>query len=263
MDPIMDVARRHDLIVVEDAAQADGGSYKGQRLGTFGDVGCFSLQFNKIITSGEGGVVITDDLQIWRRVTMFHDVIGGLRNDIPRDEVLWGINFRMTELQAAVMLVQLRRLDGVLEQMRARKEMLKAGIKDVVARKGMGFRRMTDVEGDTAVALVMFANNSEKAEQIAEALHAENIGASVMYSPDHMDYHIYQHWLPIMEQRTWTEDDGPWAWAQREIEYTPDMCPRTLDLLGRAVHLDVNPLLTNQDVEETVDGINKVLEALA
>jgi 8-amino-3,8-dideoxy-alpha-D-manno-octulosonate transaminase len=66
-----------------------------------------------------------------------------------------------------------------------------------------------------------------------------------------------------MEQRTWTPNGGPWRWAQREIRYSKDMCPRSLDLLGRAIHLDVNPLLTNEDVEETVEGLNRVLNAYA
>jgi 8-amino-3,8-dideoxy-alpha-D-manno-octulosonate transaminase len=76
MDALMDVARRHGLKVIEDAAQADGASYKGRRLGSIGDVGCFSLQFNKILTSGEGGMVITNDEQVWKRALMFHDVVG-------------------------------------------------------------------------------------------------------------------------------------------------------------------------------------------
>jgi hypothetical protein len=84
-----------------------------------------------------------------------------------------------------------------------------------------------------------------------------------MYHPDRSDYHIYKYWTPIMEQRTWTPDGGPWRWARRDIRYTADMCPRTLDLLGRAVHMDVNPLLTNEDIEETIEGLNKVLDALA
>ena len=122
--------------MIEDTAQADGASFKGQRLGSIGDVGCFSLQFNKIITSGEGGMVITDDDEIWKRALMFHDVVGGLRNNFPTDEMLWGINFRMPELLAAVMLVQLRRLDGLLDAMRARKRMLKAGIERLAAAQG-------------------------------------------------------------------------------------------------------------------------------
>lgn len=263
MDPLMDVARRHGLQVIEDAAQADGGSYKGRRLGSIGDVGCFSLQFNKIITAGEGGMVITNDEQVWKRAVMFHDVIGGLRNRFPENEILWGINFRMPELLAAVMLVQLRRLDGLLAAMRARKQMLRAGIEGVAQRKGIAFQGNGDPEGDAAVALIFFLDSPDTAARVAEGLRAENIGAGVMYHPERGDYHVYPHWTPIMEQRTWTPQGGPWRWAQREIRYSADMCPRTLDLLGRAVHMDVNPLLTNEDVEETIEGMNRVLDVLA
>ncbi|NLF02246.1 MAG: glutamine--scyllo-inositol aminotransferase, partial [Anaerolineales bacterium] len=120
-----------------------------------------------------------------------------------------------------------------------------------------------DPQGDASVAMVLFLDSAERAARVAEALRAENIGAGVLYHPDRLDYHIYRHWLPIMAQRTWAAEGGPWRWARREIHYTDDMCPRTLDLLGRAVHLDVSPLLTNEDVEETVEGLNKVLDALA
>ncbi|MCS7222024.1 MAG: DegT/DnrJ/EryC1/StrS family aminotransferase [Anaerolineae bacterium] len=263
MDELLAIARRYGLKVIEDTAQADGGSYRGRRLGSLGDVGCFSLQFNKIITSGEGGMVITDDEQVWKRAVMFHDVIGGLRNRFTEDEILWGINFRMPELLAAVMLAQLRRLDGLLAAMRERKRMIKAGIEAMAQRKGVRFREIVDPEGDTAIALIFFLRDAATANRVAEALQAENIGASVLYRPDRVDYHIYAHWTPILHQRTWTPTGGPWRWARREIRYTPDMCPRTLDLLSRAVHLDVSPLLTNEDVEETIEGVNRVLTALA
>ncbi len=263
MEELLDVAQRYGLKVIEDTAQADGGSYKGRRLGSLGDVGCFSLQLNKIITSGEGGMVITDDEGVWKRALMFHDVIGGLRNDFPTDEILWGVNFRMPELLAAVMLVQLRRLDGLLASMRQRKRMLKAGIEEVAQQKGVTFREITDPEGDTAIALIFFVDSPTTAARVADALRAENIGAGVLYHPDRTDYHIYAHWEPIIHQRTWTPEGGPWRWARREVRYSTDMCPRTLDLLGRAVHLNVNPLLTNEDVEETIEGINRVLNALA
>jgi len=262
MDELMDVARRHGLRVIEDTAQADGGSYQGRRLGSMGDVGCFSLQFNKIITSGEGGMVITDDEEVWKRAVMFHDVVAGQRNDFPTDEILWGVNFRMPELLAAVALVQLRRLDGLLTAMRERKRMLKAGIEGIAQRKGVAFQEITDPEGDAAVAFIFFVDSPVTAERVSEALRAENIGAGVLYHPDRLDYHVYVHWVPIINQRTWTPEGGPWRWARREIRYSADMCPRTLDLLGRAVHLDVSPLLTNEDVEETVEGVNRVLDTL-
>jgi 8-amino-3,8-dideoxy-alpha-D-manno-octulosonate transaminase len=262
MDRLLEVARRHNLLVIEDTAQADGASFHGQRLGTLGDVGCFSLQFNKIITSGEGGMVLTDDERLWRRAVLFHDVAAGLRQGMPADEIVWGINFRMPELLAAVMLVQLERLDGLLESMRQRKRMLKAGIEDVARSRGVVFQDVPDPEGDASIALIFFVESEERSRRVAEALRAENIGVWELYRPERVDFHVYRHWIPIMNQRTWTPQGGPWRWARREIRYSPDMCPRSLDLLGRAVHVDVNPLLTNQDIEETIEGINKVLRAL-
>lgn len=263
MDAIMAVAQQHGLQVIEDVAQANGASYQGQACGTFGDVGCFSLQFNKIITSGEGGMVITNEEQIWKRANMYHDVIGALNHNFDRDELLCGVNYRMPELLAAVSLVQLRRLDGLLTDMRARKQMMKSGMADIAQRKGITFRELTDPAGDAAIALVFFMDSAESAQNVAKALSAENIGASTLYSRDSLDYHVYAHWIPIMEQRTWTGAGGPWRWAKREIEYHHDMCPRSLDLLGRAVHLNVSPLLNNEDVEETIEGLNRVLTVMA
>src|SRR5215213_9679655 len=117
MDELLALARERGLRVIEDVAQADGGSYRGRRLGTLGDVGCFSLQFNKIITCGEGGVVVTSDESIYKRALMLNDTVGGLRNKIPAEDILVGMNFRMPELAGAVALVQLGRLDGLLEAM--------------------------------------------------------------------------------------------------------------------------------------------------
>ncbi|NLE46458.1 MAG: DegT/DnrJ/EryC1/StrS family aminotransferase [Chloroflexi bacterium] len=263
MDALVDVARRHNLKVIEDTAQADGGSYQGHRLGSIGDVGCFSLQFNKILTAGEGGMVITNDEWTWQRAVMFHDVAGGIRNQLPEEKILWGINFRMPELLAAVMLVQLNRLDGLLDAMRQRKRMLRNGIEDIARRKGVQLQDTPDLEGDAAVAFIFFMETSELADRVSRALTAENIAAGSLYHPDRVDYHVYCHWIPIVNQRSWTPQGGPWRWARREVNYGKDECPRTLDLLGRAVHLDVSPLLTNSEVEETIDGINKVFNAIA
>lgn len=262
MDGILDVARRHGLKVIEDTCQADGASYKGKRTGSMGDVGCFSLQFNKILTAGEGGMVITNQEEVWKRAVMFHDVIGGMRNNFTWDETLWGINFRMPELLGAVMLVQLRRLEGLLTSMRERKRMLIEGMRAVAAKKGVQFQRVPDPDGDASVACILLMPDAESAARVSRALNAENIGAGVLYHPDRVDYHIYSQWVPIMAQRAWSDGDSPWKQAKREIRYTKDMCPRSLELLGRAVHLDVNPLESNSEIEETIDGVNRVLEAL-
>lgn len=262
MDELMAVARRHNLGVIEDAAQADGGSYHGQRLGSIGDVGAFSFQFNKILTSGEGGMLITNDLKLFQRAVMVHDVIGGQRNNIPAEEILPGLNFRMNELQGAIMLVQLGRLEGLLREMRHNKAMLKGALQDVAKRKGLTFRILNDPEGDAAIAMVLYAPSAERADAINKALRAEGMPSSVLYYPDRVDYHIYPHWSPIVNKRTWSPMGGPWRWHEGEMNYGVDQCPRSLDLLGRAVHVDISPDLTNENVEEMAEAYNKVLNAL-
>ncbi len=262
MDEIMAIAGRHNLKVLEDTAQATGAMYHGRHLGTIGHAGAFSLQFNKIITSGEGGMLITNDESIHQRVQMYQDVVGGQRNNIPAAEILPGINFRMPELLGAVALVQLERLNQILADMRQRKQMLKEGMAEVANRKGIQFRVLNDPAGEAAIALIFYLPEAEQAHAVTAALKAEGVNAMVLYAPDEVDYHVYPHWAPIMNQRTWSSNGGPWRNHARKVSYTPNMCPRSLDLLSRAVHLDVSPELTNINVEEMVEALNIVLEAM-
>ena len=115
MDRIMAIAKKHNIAVIEDVAQAIGGTYKGKPLGSFGDMGCFSLQFHKIITSGEGGLITTDDELLSDRAKAYHDTAACWRPERfapPRyeGEVFPGVNFRMSELAGAVALAQLGKL---------------------------------------------------------------------------------------------------------------------------------------------------------
>jgi 8-amino-3,8-dideoxy-alpha-D-manno-octulosonate transaminase len=263
MDELLAVARRHHLEVIEDGAQAVGGTYHGRRLGSLGDVGCFSLQFHKIVTGGEGGMVVTSDRSLWQRAVMFHEVSATSRYDISEDQSMLGLNLRMAELVGAVARVQLRRLDGLIAAMRQRKRAILDGISDICRRKGVGMQDVPDPDGDASVAAYMLMPSQTLALKVAEALQAENIGATIWYRPDEVNMHAYPCWTAMMQKRTWSTSGGPWRWAQRAISYTVDMCPRSLDLLGRAIHLDVNPLYTEQDVAEIVAGIVKVLNALA
>jgi 8-amino-3,8-dideoxy-alpha-D-manno-octulosonate transaminase len=263
MHDIMHIAKSRGLKVLEDVAQAAGGSFYGKKLGTIGDVGAFSFQFNKIITCGEGGIAITDNVEIYERILMYHDVIGSLRKGIPVEKFLHGSNYRMSELHGAVMVAQLRRLDGLLVDMRKRKAALKSAIKDVAADNGVVFRIMNDPDGDTATSLILLAPSAERALRIVTALNAEGLNAFAIYEPYRVDYHVYPHWTPIIEKRIWSENGGPWRWHDGEVRYTRDMCPRSLDLLSRAVHLDVSPDMTSVNLEEVTGAVCKVLDKLA
>jgi 8-amino-3,8-dideoxy-alpha-D-manno-octulosonate transaminase len=241
MGALVDVAQRHGLALVEDVCQAAGASFDGRRLGTFGDAGAFSLQFNKIITTGEGGVMITSRRDVYELAIEVHDCAGPVRfgGDLPRFP---GWNFRASELTGAVARVQLTRLDGLLERMRARSMRLARYVAEL---PGLELRRSNDHGGDAGIALIAYARSAPLAAEAAEALRAEGVPAKQMYSPETVDLHVYPFWRPVLD-----------AIADAGLQ-APD-CPRTLDLLGRAIHLDVPPTLDERDLDEIELAYRKV-----
>ena len=123
MDAIMAVARKHKIPVLEDCAQCNGGTFKGKKVGTFGNMGIFSLQLNKNMTCGEGGLIITNDEKLYYRAFSAHDM-GLIREDgrLATPEpyaIAWGGGRRMTELCGAVASVQIKKLPHILDHMRA------------------------------------------------------------------------------------------------------------------------------------------------
>jgi dTDP-4-amino-4,6-dideoxygalactose transaminase len=111
MEAIMAIAKRHNLRVVEDAAHAHGAEYKGEKLGTIGDVGSFSFQSSKNLTSGEGGMAITNDPELYRRMASLRNV-GRLPEGAWYDHFLPGCNYRITPMQAVLLSSQLKKLDA-------------------------------------------------------------------------------------------------------------------------------------------------------
>ncbi|HEY3080613.1 MAG TPA: DegT/DnrJ/EryC1/StrS family aminotransferase [Chloroflexota bacterium] len=267
MDRLMAVAQKHGLKVLEDVAQADGASYRGRRLGTFGDVGAFSLQFHKVITSGEGGVLVTNDLTVYDRARIFHDGAGGFFGSLkhtPSVPLFPGVNYRMSELAGALALAQLGRLDPLLATMRARKGRIKRQISPTARARGVGFRRQNDADGEAAIALILYLPTAEKAAEVARALTAENVNAGSMFNEGVPDWHIAFHWKHIIARAMPTEQGCPFNCPLYDGDpcYSEDMAPRTLDLLGRSVHVNVSPLLTESDADQIAEGIDKVLMAL-
>lgn len=116
MDPVLEVARRHQLKVIEDCAEAHGALYAGRRVGSLGDVGCFSFYANKIITTGEGGMLTTGDASLAARAAALKSLAFGPANKFMHTDV--GFNYRMTNIQAALGCAQLRGIDAVIERKR-------------------------------------------------------------------------------------------------------------------------------------------------
>jgi len=235
------LAAEHGLALVEDVCQSAGATFRGRRLGTFGDAGAFSLQLNKIITTGEGGVMITSRDDVYELAIDVHDCAGSVRRGagLPRFP---GWNFRASELQGAIGRVQLARLDGLLARMRAQQ----AALAERVARlPGLALRRANDDGGDAGICLVAFCERAELAAEAVDALRAEGVNAMRIYDPAVVDLHVYPYWKPVLD-------------AIAEAGRPAPECPRTLDLLGRTVHVDLSPENDEQDLDELALAFEKV-----
>jgi dTDP-4-amino-4,6-dideoxygalactose transaminase len=151
--------------------------------------------------------------------------------------------------------------------MRSNKARLKQMAGDDLLRKGVTFRTIHDADGEASIALIFFVPDPGRTASVVAALADENIPATRLYQNlkylphDHIDLHVYTSWAPILRQRAWSARGGPWRQHPRKIEYSQGMCPRTIDLLERAVHIDISPELTPTQVEQFAEGIRKVIGA--
>jgi 8-amino-3,8-dideoxy-alpha-D-manno-octulosonate transaminase len=265
MDALLGVAREAGLRVLEDVAQAAGASYRGRRLGSLGDAGAFSFQMSKMITAGEGGMVVTGDAAVHRRAAMYHDSGELVHGGVPEEGWLPGLNLRLSELQAAVLLVQLERLDGILADLRARKAALEERVAARLVGSEVALRTVHDPAGEAGLALVLFLPDAARAQRAVSMLADENVPATRLYRDgggDYVDLHAYPAWGPILAKRGWAARGEPWHGHGREVEYSEDACPRTVDLLRRAVHVDVSAELTPRQADQMGTAIADAVEAV-
>jgi 8-amino-3,8-dideoxy-alpha-D-manno-octulosonate transaminase len=263
MDRIVEIARRRGLLVIEDCAQACGATYQGRSVGRFGDVGAFSYQLSKNITSGEGGALITDDARLHRRAAQFQDQGGQftLRANGEGEvdgEPLLGENLRMNEVQGALMDVQIDRLDGIARGTRAIRDRIVAGIRDL---PGIELPPTVD-PGELPTGIHFFVRDSQTATRVAEAISAEGVFARKVYGGKP----VYAN-PALLEQRTISSTGRPFTdplYLEKgpPIEYRLGMCPRSEDFLARAVALGVNAAYGDQDVADVIAAIRKVVGAL-
>ena len=259
MDAIMQIAKTHNLYVLEDACQADGGTYLGKRLGTIGDAGALSFNFYKIISCGEGGALLTDNRKIFENALIYQDssAIAFFGNQMEgfSTEGFCGNEYRSNELCAAVMNVQLSRLDDILFDLRKNKNYLMENLKDVCE-----FIPSNDAKGDCGTTLAVRFESEEKARKFAEHESVQGL------LPIDTGKHVYKHWTPIMEKRGACHPlmDPFKMEANKDIvpDYKQDMCPITLDKLSKVVYVGVDPDSTKAELDAKIEGIKAAMKTL-
>jgi len=261
MDAIMEISERHNLIVIEDCAQANGAEYKGRKVGTFGDFGCFSFYLNKhMTTGGEGGMIITHDEKLAKKA---RSIANHCRVDVspypnvPAHNVYWGIgyNYRMTAIQAAMGIVQLRRLDSFIEKRRRNAEYLTKHLSRI---KGI---RPPFVSKDVKHvywaygALIIEEELGVSRDMFAKALLAEGIKAEG-YCP------IPVHLQDLFKNKVGYGDttfpfENPLY--GEALSYREGLCPKAEKLSSQDLLLPVYQTLTEKDLSDVVRAIEKIV----
>jgi len=270
VDEVAEIARRRGLFLMEDCAQCLGGSLRGRKVGTFGRIAVFSFQVNKNMTAGEGGCIVTDDETLYRRAVACHDLgyakdaDGQLILDRP-DLHLWGMGYRLDELRAAVLRVQLRKLPRIIGAMRKSKYRIREAIAGL---PGLGFRKILDAGGDTGCFLITIYPDAGTAERVNRALRAEGIithpqGVSNIVMKD-WGLHLYHNNLSLVNQSSVDRSGAPWRLAENlpsaeRRNYAKGACPVADDLFERSILLPIPSCLTREDEDDIIGAFRKVL----
>jgi dTDP-4-amino-4,6-dideoxygalactose transaminase len=261
MTAIMAIAKKHKIAVLEDSAQSNGGSFKGKKVGTFGDIGIFSLQLNKNMTSGEGGLLITNDEKLYYKSFSAHDMglirMGGRLATPEPYAIAWGQGRRMTELCGAVASVQITKLPQIVKTMLASKRRIK---KMLEGAKGLSFRKVNDTEGDAGPFIIMILENERKA--IDSVAKMKEAGLHNVYRIAEYGLHIYYNMPSLVGKVSLSPAGNPWSLAENaasNYEYKKGSCPQSDDLFARSILLPVPSVLTREQEKMAAEIIRNAL----
>lgn len=252
MARITALARRHNLVVIEDAAHAHGSEFQGRRAGSLGDMGCFSFQASKTLTSGEGGAITTSQEGFERIARSLHTV-GRFPGGQWYEHHLIGGNYRMSEFQSGLLLSQLPRLDEQIERRERNAQYLDERLGAVP-----GIRPLKRGVGETrhGYYLYMFRYDAQKFAEVPrsrfiDALKAEGIPASVAYEKP-----LYRQ--PLFTERNFGPFTG-WKQERQDLDYRALHLPATEQACREGCWLPHNVLLGSlEDMEDVARAFEKV-----
>jgi 8-amino-3,8-dideoxy-alpha-D-manno-octulosonate transaminase len=262
VERIVDICKKHKVLLIEDTAQANGASFKGKPLGSFGDMAIYSFQYNKNVTAGEGGMVVSDSDLLGSKAWAYHDV-GYARNAAGRVDMTgpiqtWGQCLHMSEVQAALLYAQVQKLDMITGKMRARNHQLYKGIAEI---PGTTPRRVIDPNGDSGPFVIMTWPSAEVCDQMVELTRSAGVkpGPWGIGNIRMVDWglHIYYNNVSLVEKRGVNSAGRPWSDPlnefHKEISYAKGALPQMDELIERSNLITVPPALTEEGCNQIVD----------
>ncbi|MFZ0518065.1 MAG: DegT/DnrJ/EryC1/StrS family aminotransferase [Acidobacteriaceae bacterium] len=269
--PIQELTRKRGLFLLEDCAQCAGGSIGSKKVGTFGQMAIFSFQMNKNMTSGEGGCLVTNDNHLYHRAVACHDT-GYARDSDGRalldhfDLCLWGRGYRMDEIRAAILRVQLRKLATVIGNMRRSKYRIRTALQQ---HPEIRLRKVVDTDGDTGGFLLTTFGAPEIAQKVNGALRAEGIVTSAIGINNivmtQWGLHIYYNIPSLVHKTSVDKRNSPWSLTENKdshAEYCKGTCPVADSLFERTILLAIPSILSERDEDDIVHAFRKVLANL-
>ncbi len=258
IDRIMRMARKHKLLVLEDNAQGCGASFKGKKLGGFGDMGIFSFDYYKTLTTGEGGMVITNNKKLYLRSEWYSDHGHDHNPKVSRaleGRTILGFNYRMNELQGAVGLAQLRKLDYIVAEQKKNKALIKEALAQV---PGVGFRTLPDPEGDSATFLAFHLPEEKPALKFQKLLAAGGLDTTCYKNNK---WHYVPNWEHFLAFSTANSKKYPFADKANKgrVKYSRKSIPFAEDILSRTLVMGVSVRMS----AEKIDAVKKAIENAA
>lgn len=254
IDEIVNLCKKHNLILIEDTAQALGASFNGKPLGTFGRIAVFSFDFFKIVSAAEGGAIITDDQTIYDIATQHadhgHSHIGNNRGAEPHPII--GTNYRISELHAAVGLAQFRKLPYILERQRSNKLKL---VQTVSKFPQVTFRTIPDKNGDSATFLDFFLKDEVTCRKVLKAFDNHGVGYAYWYDNN---YHFFKNWEHIKHMKT-AAPLGIKLFKPPQ-DYSTLFLAQSDNIISRLISLQIRITWTKEEIQDISMRIEKALK---
>ncbi|MAT69382.1 MAG: aminotransferase DegT [Planctomycetaceae bacterium] len=258
MGPIMELARSRNIPVIEDCAQAFGAEIDGQKIGTFGDIGCFSLQQGKHITTGEGGLCVTADADLGRRMYLFINKAWGYGDPKP-DHYFLALNYRMNELSGAVAVAQLAKLDDFVERRVRMAQQMTDGLQGL---PGVSPPAVDEGFKHTYWKYCLHIDGS-KLEGGLDALAGRLRERGVFCAPRYIQKPAFECQV-IRDQRTFGNSRFPFTLARPEaVDYRRELFPGTYEALATVLVLPLNERYTAEHVQQVIEVIRTAVGQIA